>query len=826
MLTMRLLLLGAVFALLLHADTAASRLERWTAARFLKQADTHPVEANLLPHLKSGAIEKNRRQGRTLRIAGAEFDRGIVMPSTGEIIVRLPAPGKSFHAMAGVDSNDTGYYLNAGRGSVVISVLIEGRQQYRSPVLHEGMAALPVTVPLNGAREFTLRLESVGQHGRTWQSSWDMVDWARARAELTSGKLLWLDELPVGPLPENFATRFPFAFRYGGRPSSEFLSKWINTRSSRALDADRRELNSEFKDPVTHLTLRIQSIVYRDQPLVEWTLYFKNEGSADTPILEEIQPLDDFFDRTAGAEFTLHYFDGSSASPTDYRPHEAVLAPKAEMRFDSAGGRPTDRYLSHFNLATADGGIVISIGWPGQWAAVFNHDGARRARIRAGQQRTHFLLHPGEEVRTPLIALEFYDGDWIDGQNVWRRWMIRHNVPRPGGKLPPPQLAGGTNRATIEMQDATEANQIENLNADLDAGLTLDYWWMDAGWYPFARDKGWPQVGTWIPDPVRFPRGLRPISDIAHRRGLKTVVWFEPERVARGSWLEQNHPEWLIGKDGADKLLYLGNPEALAWLIDHISGLIKTQGIDTYRQDFNFAPLTCWRFNDAEDRQGISEIKHVTGYLAYWDELRRRFPELLIDTCASGGRRNDLETLRRAVPLWRSDFAYETSPMQQFTYGMAFWMPYFGTAINSIDPYIFRSQMTPAIALGMDLRLLPDGYALFGRRVNEWRQIASYYYGDYYPLTPYSTADTAWLAWQFHLSEKNEGLIQVFRRPRSPYESARFKLRGLDSDRRYIVKDMDNSSEQTLSGADLMEKGLPAHCPAAPQALLITYRVR
>ena len=93
----------------------------------------------------------------------------------------------------------------------------------------------------------------------------------------------------------------------------------------------------------------------------------------------------------------------------------------------------------------------------------------------------------------------------------------------------------------------------------------------------------------------------------------------------------------------------------------------------------------------------------MTGYLAYWDELRRRFPNLLIDTCASGGRRLDLETLRRSVPLWRSDFAYEPSSMQQFTYGLSLWIPYFGTGFNSVDPYVFWSQMTPALGIGLDV---------------------------------------------------------------------------------------------------------------------------
>src|SRR5208283_5148942 len=121
---------------------------------------------------------------------------------------------------------------------------------------------------------------------------------------------------------------------------------------------------------------------------------------------------------------------------------------------------------------------------------------------------------------------------------------------------------------------------------------------------------------------------------------------------------------------GKDQLLFLGNPEAWHWLVEHVSQMIQSQGIDTYRQDFNFEPLTLWQSNDTPDRAGITEIEHVEGYLAYFDELHKRFPNILIDTCASGGRRDDLETLRRAVPLWRSDFAYEPVGMQMQTYGM------------------------------------------------------------------------------------------------------------------------------------------------------------
>jgi alpha-galactosidase len=345
---------------------------------------------------------------------------------------------------------------------------------------------------------------------------------------------------------------------------------------------------------------------------------------------------------------------------------------------------------------------------------------------------------------------------------------------------------------------------------------------MDAGWYPFK--EAWWDTGTWDPDPVRFPHGFPPIADFAHSKGVKLIVWFEPERVRKGSWLDQNHPEWLLGKED-NKLLYLGNPEALKWLTDHVDRLINEQGIDLYRQDFNFDPLSVWRANDAEDRQGITEIRHVTGYLAYWDELRRRHPDLLIDSCASGGRRNDLETLRRAVPLWRSDYATDDpTGMQDLTYGAALWIPYFGTGVRSTNPYSFRSTMAPALGVGPDPRSKNVDFTALVRLATEWRQVAATYYGDYYPLTPYTTDDSAWVAWQFDRPEADGGMVQAFRRPHSPMESARFKLRGLDVGAQYAVSNLDASGETQFGGRELSEKGLPVEIGDQPGAVIITYK--
>ena len=256
------------------------------------------------------------------------------------------------------------------------------------------------------------------------------------------------------------------------------------------------------------------------------------------------------------------------------------------------------------------------VGWPGQWAAEFTRDGGKGVQIRAGQELTHFKLLPGEEVRSPLMVLQFWQGDYLRSQNVWRRWMIVHNLPRPGGKLPRPQLVCGSSRVTNEMVDANEENQLRPIDRWIEEKFGMDYWWMDAGWYP--NKNGWGDVGTWEVDAKRFPRGLRAISDYAHARGMKTVVWFEPERVTPGTWLYDKHPEWLLGPDGKRKLLNLGNPDARQWLTDHVDKLITEQGIDLYRQDFNMDPLDYWRSADAPDRQGITE-----------NQARLRLPGLL-----------------------------------------------------------------------------------------------------------------------------------------------------------------------------------------------------
>ena len=293
------------------------------------------------------------------------------------------------------------------------------------------MAGVPVKVDLGNATEFDLKVED-GGGGVVFGNHFDQADWADARVTLADGKTVWLGDLPTGPLRAPFTAEVPFSFRYGDQPSSYLLKMWEFNRSSRRLDDNRTEHTLTYTDPKSGLVVRCVAVEYHDFPVVEWTLYFQNTGSAPTPILENIQALDTRFERSEDGEFILHHSKGSQATSTDFEPYADRLERKAEKRISAAGGRPTNTDLCYFNIALPGEGTIVALGWPGQWAAQFTRDEGTGLQVRAGQELTHFKLLPGEEVRSPLVALVFWHGDWIDGQNVWRRWMVAHNLPRPG----------------------------------------------------------------------------------------------------------------------------------------------------------------------------------------------------------------------------------------------------------------------------------------------------------------------------------------------------------------------------------------------------------
>jgi alpha-galactosidase len=668
----------------------------------------------------------------------------------------------------------------------------------------------------------------------------------------------WLDRSFIGDTPQ-----VPFSLNVVGKSvSAAALRHWRLERPPTAGPEAREQHTIVFTDPATGLRLRCVVVSPAQLPVIEWTLFIENGGAAETPLLEDIRPLDVLVPAPSGRH-TLHYAKGATCSMDDFEPMTLAMEPEAKLRLQPGGGRSSSEFLPFFNLESEpQGGIVLGLGWSGEWAAEFEAarpEGARPTgtHARAGMALTHLKLRPGEVIRTPSVAMLFYEGGWIHGQNLWRRFVLDRHRPTVNGKpLEPLILAGnwGGTRA---------ADHLANIEAIATNNIPVDYYWIDAEW--FGTGPWFLNAGDWRVKRDLYPQGFKPISDAVHRSGRRLLLWFEPERVCEETpwatelqkWLlevpkdrrcyrwgdKQSFPDWVVAesrrnqiKEG-DRLFNLALPEARAFLAEFVAARIAEFGLDCYRHDANIAPLEFWRAADSVDRQGMTEIRWVEGLYAFWDELLRRNPNLIIDNCASGGRRIDLETLSRSTPFWRTDFPGDVTARQCHTYGISFWVPLNST--GGVTPgrdgdYALRSTFSSCIVVNLfgngdaPQAAPPPADAPFARikaALEEYRGLQKYFLGDYYPLLPYSKAADAWVAWQFHRDDLGEGMVQAFRRPQAASPSIRVRLCDLDAAARYSFATVDapQTSEQA-SGAELMESGVTVTAANAPAAIILTYR--
>jgi alpha-galactosidase len=235
----------------------------------------------------------------------------------------------------------------------------------------------------------------------------------------------------------------------------------------------------------------------------------------------------------------------------------------------------------------------------------------------------------------------------------------------------------------------------------------------------------------------------------------------------------------------------------------------------------------------------MSEIRHIEGLYAFWDALLERHPGLIIDNCSSGGRRIDLETISRSIPLWRSDYQcfpdFDPIGMQGQTHGLGLWVPLSTGCCDRPDTYAVRSALGPGIvfATGVNPSGQPEGYLTPAEAFPaDWLREAlaeeidcrELFYGDFYPLCSYSLSEDVWAAWQFHRPDRGEGMVLALRRQGSPFPELVAVLRGLEAEGEYEVEHRDTGTTQQVLGRDLMAAGLTVRVDDRPGSCLVRYR--
>jgi alpha-galactosidase len=637
------------------------------------------------------------------------------------------------------------------------------------------------------------------------------------------------------------AATAPFSFRYDGQPSSELLQGWKAATSVENLDKHRTRRTIAWTDPKTGLEVRCEAVEYSDYPTLEWVVYLKNTGQSDTPILEGLQALDVSLPATAGEELNVHYAKGSEAAYSDFAPLVRSLAAGERLAIGShgrggtRGGNPSVEAMPFVNLQWGNQGVLVGLGWTGPWTATFARAADGSLKVQAGMEQMHLLLKPGEEIRSPRVVALFWQGDRLRAHNLWRRFLLDYHSPKPDGKPFAGLIADGNWGSWMDA-----AKHIEEINFWGDHDLPMECYWVDAGWTDMSQ--GWEaHQSHQVPNAALFPNGMRPLADAAHARGMKFLLWMVPESVHPAVGIGKEHPEWL-GKPFSSKDygamvfhgLDHGDPQVNQFMIDHFSKVVSDFGADIFRQDGG----NLWPDDTDPNRIGMSQIRYIEGFYAFWDGILKRSPGLLIDNCAEGGRKIDVETISRSIVLWRSDCQasgdFDPVSSQGFNYGLLPWVPLCGgvATVKNLSVYSFRSAYCPALLIGWPMgnvasvkdRWSSVDLALLRKLLKEYVAVRPYLFGDFYPLTPYSIDANTWLAWQFDRPDLGEGMVQAFRRPECTTSGGTYLLHGLDAEATYNVMDLDSGSSRKMTGKSLMTTGLDVNIADQPGAAVVTYK--
>lgn len=612
-----------------------------------------------------------------------------------------------------------------------------------------------------------------------------------------------------------------YNFTVGGKSLQRNIDDWDFSLS------EESEAGSVYKNGKTsYITLKhklsglvaeVEATIYEEYATCEWTVFIKNTADENSPVIKNFYGADCKID-TGKAD--LYVSKGSEPSANDFELHKSFIN-NIPMNFTANGGR-TESFLPYFNICGKNFGAVLATGWTGQWFTSLEQK-VSGVKFKVKQENFKAYLTPDEEVRSPLVSLSFYKNkNAVKGFNTFRNWEM--NCVCPESIKPLNGFVIANEFSTLTCDELID--KVNSIDEKTMAGT--DYFWMDAGWYKY--NEGWHDgVGNWIPDKDRFPNGLKPLADAMAAKGKKFLLWYEPERVREDTVLYNEgmkHADWVVQFDD-NTLWNLGSDEACDFLSKYISDSLVSNGVSMYRQDFNFSPLIYWEKADKEfydNRTGICENHYVANLYKYLDNLCRSVDGLIIDNCASGGKRLDIEMTRRSLPLWRSDYNCGNADgtvkedvleaTQAMTYGLSCWLPYSGTNRYFHSEYASRTAiLTNQSYYDPDL----NEFVKYSSVSNDMTK-------NYYPLTYGGLKTNKVLAMQF--GDEMSGSAVIYKREKVKKDSYTLKLNGLDEDGNYTVWSIDAPEKTyTLNGSTLMSKGIELTIKDSPKAEIIKYEL-
>ena len=480
-------------------------------------------------------------------------------------------------------------------------------------------------------------------------------------------------------------------------------------------------------------------------------------------------------------------------------------------------GRSSNMHLPFLISISIDSknmnGLFCGIEWSGEWYIKWKRINDEMSSLSIGIKIDNLQLEPGEQLDLPPVHLGIFTGGPDEGTNNLRSYLHKKISPLHIDKEPIPLTSydhyfGIGNNFTEELlqQEAKRA-----------AEIGLEYFVLDAGWFKGGFPHG---AGNWdIVDNEKFPNGIEPLSQYVRDLGMGFGLWFDPERAVKGSSVVRNHSEWFVPVnqpfyDTQNYHINLAIKDAQDYIIDLISNWITRLNLTWIRWDYNIDPNPLWK---KIDPSGKITFVYIQGLYRVLDTLMKEHPSLMIDSCASGGRRIDLGTIKRAHTFWISDRSENPLICRYMQARANRFLP--GHLLNlavvtnlregdgNFDHTSVLSRMMGALSFNGDIASWsPNLTSKMRTWVDLYKSIRHLLVQDFYQLFPIPTTADDWDVLQFSSYSKDESIVFVFTADTGGKKTIFPK--NISNNITYEVSSPLDNTTQIILGAEIQTNGL------------------
>ncbi len=578
----------------------------------------------------------------------------------------------------------------------------------------------------------------------------------------------------------------------------------------------------KLQDPLTGIVLTLLYTIFAEGGILARSAEFQNEGKEAVYLTRAMSLCLDLPD----CEYEWLQFSGAWARERHLKVRRLEQGIQAvdSIRGNSSHEQNPFIVLKRPTADETQGEVIgFSLVYSGNFLAQAQVDTQDTTRVLLGIHPFGFRwkLEPGESFQTPEAVMVYSHRGLGHMSRTFHR-LYRTRLARGYWRDRERPILNNNWEATYF--DFTEDRLVKIAEKAKECGVELFV--LDDGWFGGRRNDH-AGLGDWTANKDLLPGGIAGLADRIEALGMKFGLWFEPEMVNPDSDLYRAHPDWILRTPGRhaslgrhQHVLDFSRREVVDAIYEMMAKFLAGAKISYIKWDMNRSITECYSEGLPADRQGEVFHRYILGVYELYDRLTSAFPEVLFESCASGGGRFDPGLLYYAPQAWASDDSDAVERLK-IQYGTSFCYPVSSIGSHvSVTPNHQVYRNTPLYTRANVAYFGTFGYELDLNKLTE-EEIAQVkeqirfmkryrgliQFGDFYRLSsPFEKNVTAWMVVSGDKREAVVGWYKVLNGANMPL--SRLRLNGLEESLSYKLCEYGRESSGVYYGDELINAGI------------------